>query len=111
VIGSDIATSGIRFFTNWQYELITYAFIIFLDITLLVPICIEVKRIEVWDDELVLQTMFWTSNLKWQNIVSVTAPNYLSVAVLKTRQSCYLIHRMNLPGFDQFLAKVKEKLT
>ncbi len=110
LVGSDIVRLQSNSSFSWQHELVTYAFLLFMDLTVFIPGLFQVRCIRVWEDRLAVQTMFWTSQLAWQDIISLTLPAYMRVGIMKTKRCYYLIDRRAIRGFDEFLTKLKEKL-
>jgi hypothetical protein len=110
LIGSDIHLSLAHHAINWQNEIMTASFLLFLDVTTLIPMIFQVKRLRMWDDRVVIQTLFWSSKLTWDQIIQLTHPDNVTLSILKTQRAFYLINRKDLPDIELFFAKVKEKL-
>jgi hypothetical protein len=110
LIGSDIHLIYTRHVLNWYNELMTASFLIFLDVTTLLPMIFQVRRLRMWEDKIIISTLFWTSNLTWDQISDLIHPRNLTLSILKTKRVFYLINRKDLPEIEFFFAKVKEKL-
>ncbi len=110
IAGSDISRGMAHRFLDWRATLPTYAFLIFVDLVMFTPMFMQVKRLQFFDDRLVIETLFWKSKVKWQDIVRFWQPPYMRVAALKTKRCIYLINPRDLDGFDDLILKVKEKL-
>jgi hypothetical protein len=109
LIGSDIHLMSRHIF-NWYNELMTASFLTFLDVTTLLPMIFQVRRLRMWEDRIVISTLFWTSKLTWDQITDLTHPRNVTLSILKTKRAFYLINRKDLPEIELFFAKVKEKL-
>jgi hypothetical protein len=110
IAGSDITRFMTHVVLDWRAALPTYAFVLFADVVLFIPSVLQVKRILYFDDRLEVQTLFWKSKVKWQDIVRFWQPAFMRVAVLKTKRGLYLINPKDIDGFDDLLGKVKKKL-
>ncbi|MDR3616307.1 MAG: hypothetical protein P4L53_22295 [Candidatus Obscuribacterales bacterium] len=110
LIGSDIHLIYGRHILNWHNELMTGSFLTFLDLTTLLPMIFQVRRLRMWEDKIIISTMLWTSKLTWNQITDLTHPQNFTLSILKTKRCFYLINRKDLPEVELFFAKVKEKL-
>ena len=110
LIGGDIHLTLAHHAINWQNELMTASFLVFLDVTTLIPMIFQVRRLRMWEDRVIIQTLFWTSKLTWDQITELTHPQNVTLSILKTKRAFYLINRKDLPDIELFFAKVKEKL-
>ena len=110
LIGSDVTRLMAHTVSDWRGELITYAFVVFCDLVIFLPTLLQVKRIRLFDEEMVVETLLWKSRIKWPDIVKFSKTGNMSVAVLKTKHFLYLVNSRDLDGFDDLVAKVKEKL-
>jgi hypothetical protein len=109
MVGSDIHLISSHHL-NWYNEMMTASFLIFLDVTTLLPMIFQVRRLRMWEDRIIISTMLWTSKLPWDQITGLTHPANVTLSILKTKRSFYLINRKDLPEIEFFFAKVKEKL-
>ena len=110
LVGSDIHVSIVKHVINWRNELMSLSFLTFLDCTVWLPIILQVRRLKMWDDKFVVQTLFWTSRLNFDQVTGLENPRSFAVSILKTRKMFYLITWKDLPDIGVFLTKVKEKL-
>jgi len=118
LVMSDYERASKSLHFSLPHELITYLALLLLDTTVLMPLLFEVDKIEVFNDSIVLNAIFWTAKLKWDDIQYFKTPPMLKFAVLKSQRCYYLINKRDLKQFsvlaesvlkhqDQF--KLKEK--
>ena len=111
IVGSDVSRclAHGHLVTDWR-ALPTYAFVLFCDFVLFLPMLLQVKRVLLFDDQMVVETIFWKSRLRWSDIVRFWQPPHSRLAILKTKKILYLLNPRDIGDFDDLVGKVKEKL-
>jgi len=97
-------------FPDLDRELLSFAFVLFFDVTVLIPIILEVDRIVVTTDKIVFKTLFWTSKVPWSEIKSFKNPLVLTFAILQTPRCFYLINKKDIRPLDELLETIKFRL-
>jgi len=110
LIGSAIVRLQVHERINWQLEAWTFLAVSFFDASILLPIIFEVKKISIWADRLVLNTLFWQSALKWDDIREVKKPLFLAIVVLKTNRWLYIFNRQDYPDFNELVQILKDRV-
>jgi hypothetical protein len=91
-------------------ELLSFAFVLFFDVTVLLPIILEVDRVVVTPDKVVFKTLFWTSKVPWSEIISFKNPLVLTFAIVRTPRCFYLINKKDIRPLDELLETIQFKL-
>jgi hypothetical protein len=89
----------------WSSDLQLIGLVLFCDISVLLPMLVEVDKAQALEDKLVLNTMFWKAKIPYEAIVSFKSPVYLKFSIVRTRRCFYLLNKRQLEKYDQ-LAKV-----
>jgi len=77
---------------NWLLEGNTGLFLLFADVCLLVPIFLEVRKVRVWADHIILNTLLWQSKLTSDDLVLLkNVDNNVAFYLLKTKRMVYMI--------------------
>jgi len=97
-------------FPDIDRELLSFAFVLFFDLTVLLPIILEVDRVVVTPDTIVFKTLFWTSKVPWPEIVSFKNPLVLTFAIVRTPRCFYLINKKDIRPLDELLETIQFKL-
>jgi len=90
-------------------ELVTIVFVTFLDVLIVLPMFFEVDMAKVTDDGLILKTTFYKKFVPWSEIVSLKAPIFLKLAIMRTKGCFYLINKRQLRRYEQLAATISSK--
>lgn len=88
--------------------MLLYVVLLIFICTILIPTIFEVRQIKVTALGLELSTIFWRSNLAWQDIVAFRHPDYLKIAMIKTRKCIYLINKRDLSNYEELEKRLSE---
>ena len=110
LVGSDLSRIQNHEQLNLQLEALTFLAVIFFDASILVPILFEVRKIRFWEDRIVLNTLFWQTQLAWADIKELKLPLFFAVAVIKTNRTFYIINRQDFKEFPDFIQKIEGKI-
>lgn len=91
-------------------ELFLLLFIVGINALILPSAFFEVNGIIFSNDGLKIETMLLPVKVKFDDIVSLTAPNYLVWAVLRTKRGFYLINRRDITNFNELYGLLAPKL-
>lgn len=89
--------------------LVTYLVVFFFDVTILLPLIFEVDTVWLLPDKVVLKTLFWTTKIPYEEIVSLKLPMWSKFLILRDKRVIYLMHRNDLQPFDMLVEKIVEK--
>ena len=92
---------------NLRLEASTLLLVIFVDVTILLPLIFEVGKIRFWKDRVAFNTLFWKTELAWSDIKKLTEPSFLAVAVVKTESLLYIIHRRDFKDYAEIVQKIE----
>ena len=92
-------------------ELLSFAFVLFFDVTVLIPILLEVDQVVVTPDKIIFKTLFWTSKVPWSEIISFKNPLLLTFAIVRTPRYLYLINKKDIRPLDELLETIQYKLS
>ncbi|HEY9785324.1 MAG TPA: hypothetical protein V6D17_07980 [Candidatus Obscuribacterales bacterium] len=107
---SDIERHGKNLGLSWQQEVCMYLFLLFIDITILVPILMEVQRVEVTPEKLTLRTLFFQRAVDWKDITLFKQWRFIVYALLRTPRCFYLINRRDIKGFAELAQIIDSRL-
>jgi hypothetical protein len=105
--GSIITSLHARQRMNMQLEASTLLLVIFVDVTILLPLLFEVGKVRFWKDRIVLNTLFWKTELAWSDIKKLSEPSFIAVAVVKTERIIYIIHRRDFKDYAEIVEKIE----
>ena len=91
-------------------ELLSFAFVLFFDLTVLLPIIFEVDRVVVTADKVTFKTLFWTSKIPWTEIRSFRNPIYLTFAIVRAPRLFYLINKKDIVPIEELVETIEFKL-
>jgi hypothetical protein len=91
-------------------ELFLLLFIVGINILILPSAFFEVNGIIVKADGLKIETMLLPVTVPFDQIISLTVPNYLVWALLRTKRGFYLINRRDIANLDQLYSLLAPKL-
>ncbi|MDP3507337.1 MAG: hypothetical protein Q8T09_05060 [Candidatus Melainabacteria bacterium] len=91
-------------------ELFLLLFIVGINALILPSAFFEVNGIIVKADGLKIETMLFPVSVPFDQIVSLTVPNYLVWAVLRTKRGFYLINRRDIANLDELVGLLAPKL-
>ena len=91
-------------------ELFMLLFIVGINVLILPSAFFEVNGIIFKDDCLKIETMLLPVTVPFDHIVSLTVPNYLVWAVLRTKRGFYLINRRDIANLDELFSLLAPKL-
>ncbi|CAN5607292.1 hypothetical protein BH10CYA1_BH10CYA1_12090 [soil metagenome] len=106
LVMSDVERANNASHFSLPHELVTYLALILLDTTVLMPLLFEVDKIEVFNESIVLNAIFWKAKLKWEDIQYFKLPPMLKFAVLKSQRCYYLINKRDIKQFAELYASV-----
>ena len=91
-------------------ELFLLLFILGINLLILPSAFFEVNGIILNDDGLKIETMLLPVKVSFDQIVSLTVPNYLNWAILRTKRGFYLINRRDISNFNELYGLLAPKL-
>lgn len=110
VVGSTISQIHAHQRMNWQLEAATYLAIFFFDIAILRQVVFEVRKVSLWKDRMLLDTLFWHSTLSWDEIIEFKRPGMVAVAVIKTKKVAYRLNKRDFSQFAELMEKLEAKI-
>lgn len=91
-------------------EIICYLFLLLIDATMLFPIVFEINSAKVSLESITIGTTLWRVTLKWQDVIKFNrGPDYLKLALIKTRKCFYLINKKDMKEFDMLAAVIEAR--
>jgi hypothetical protein len=91
-------------------ELLSFALVLFFDVSVLIPLIFEVDQVWATPDRIIFKTLFWTSKVPWGEIKAFHNPLYLAFAIVRTQRCFYLINKRDIAPLDQLLETIQFKL-
>lgn len=92
------------------HELPSLFLVLFFDVVILLPMTLEVDKIIIAADFLILKNLLWTSRIAWTEVVSFAAPVFLTYSILRTKRMAYLLNKRDIHNYPQMLELVQKKL-
>lgn len=90
-------------------EVIIYCICTIMMIPVIPSVVLEVDRVEIDKEGLVLHNLLFRRREAWSDIVKFIDPKLLKFAILKTRGFFYLLNRRDLPNFDKLVETIQQK--
>jgi Bacterial PH domain len=108
LVGSAIDRHNQGFPLKWQQELLTGIFVLFCDVTILIPTILEADAVTISDDKITIKCLFFKRSIAWTEITEFRSPNYVRIATLRTRRGFYLLNKRTLPGYEQLEKTIRQ---
>lgn len=90
-------------------ELSSFLLVLFFDLTILLPMVLEVDGVSITPDDLILNRLLGKSKLKWSDIIYFGKPVYLNYAVLRTAHWVYLLNQRDIERFDEVVEIIQRQ--
>jgi hypothetical protein len=90
-------------------QLISYVLLFICNCAVLPSIIFEAKRVEAFEDRLVIYNLLYKKTLRWEDIRQVVAPMFLKFAILKTQRFFYLINKRDVERFQDLIQIIRDK--
>jgi hypothetical protein len=91
LIGGLISRLSTHHKLNWLMEGESMLFLLFADVVFLVPILLEIRKVRVWPDYIIINTLLWQSKLASKDVVLLKNIENLTFYMLKTKRMVYMI--------------------
>lgn len=92
-------------------ELLTLTMLTFCNLTVIPSILLEVDKVEVTPDKLILHLLFFKRKENWDDIVKYMTPNYLKFHIVKSKSFIYLLNKRDLNRYDDLMQTIRHKAT
>ena len=90
-------------------EFFGYLVVLFFDVTILLPVILEVNMVEIKPDSITLFGMFSKKTIEWKDITYFHAPDYLTYGVLRAGKSIYLLNKKDLKPYEELFEIIQFK--
>jgi hypothetical protein len=90
-------------------EALGYVVVLFFDLTILLPVLLEVNMVEVKPDSITLHGLFTKKKINWKDITYFKTANYLTYGVLKSGKSFYLLNKKDLKPHEELFEIIQFK--
>jgi hypothetical protein len=90
-------------------EAVGYLVVLFFDVTILLPVLLEVDMVDIKPDSLTLNGMFSRRKLNWKDITYFNSATYLTYAILKSGKSIYLLNKKDLQPHEELVEIIQFK--
>ncbi len=94
----------------FQVEFFSYMFLVFIDVTMLIPMMLEANEVIVTPEYLTLKLLYFKKKLAWSQISEFKRWNYLVYTGIKSGRCFYLINRREIKGFDKLAKIITERV-
>ncbi len=91
-------------------EVVSFLFLIFIDVTMLVPMMLEANEVIVTPEFLTLNMLFFRKRLAWSKISEFKQWKFLVYTGVKSGRCFYLINRREIKGFDKLAKIITERV-
>lgn len=89
-------------------ELMSFLFLVFIDVAMLIPMILEANEVIVTPEYLTLKMLYFKKRLAWSQISEFRRWPFLVYTAVKSGRCFYLINKREIKGFDK-LAKIIEE--
>ncbi len=90
-------------------QLIGYCLLLLCNCVVLPSIILEARKVEVFEDRLVIHNLLYKVTLTWNEIRKIIAPVYLKFAVLRTAKFFHLINKRDVERFHDLIQIIRDK--
>ncbi|MBX9671648.1 MAG: hypothetical protein K2X93_28930 [Candidatus Obscuribacterales bacterium] len=87
-----------------------FLFVLFIDLFWLVPMILEVNKVQTDSKGVRVSTLFWKSQFSWDKILRFEQPRFLKFAVVRTARCFYLINKYDLKPYYELAAIIEAKM-
>lgn len=110
-IGSTVQTIATHGLTAKMVmaQLVCYALLFVCNAAILPSVVLEARKVEIFDDKLVVHNLLYTTSIPWSDIRKVTSPIWLKFAIIKTPKWFALINKRDVEGFSDLIQIIREK--
>lgn len=92
-----------------QKEVFGYFLLAVCNMFLLPSMILEVDKVVVMPEKIVLHNLFWRFQEKWTELKRFKEPVFLKFSVLTGRKFLYLINRKDIDGYDTLVETIAHK--
>jgi hypothetical protein len=93
-----------------QQELLTAVFVLFCDLTILVPTILEADSVVVTDDKMTIKCLFFKKTLAWSDIIEFKSSGFVRVSTVRTRRGFFFLNKRTLPQYPQLEESIRKHL-
>lgn len=94
---------------DWKREVLSYVVVLFFDVTILLPLLLEVDNIAITPDAITLGGLFTKKKINWKDVTDFKAPLYLRYAILRSGKSIYLLNKKDLKPYEELVEIIQFK--
>lgn len=91
-------------------EIFSFLVVFAFDVTILLPILMEVHGVEIKPDSIVFRTLWGNRQYLWGQIRGFSNPVYLNYVVMRTGCWIYLINKRDIGQIDELVQIIQGKL-
>ena len=91
-------------------ELLSFLFLAFIDVAMLIPMILEANEVIVTPEYLTLKLLYFKKRLAWSQISKFKQWNFLVYAGVKSGRCFYLINRREIKGFEKLAKIIAERV-
>ena len=91
-------------------ELVSFLFLIFIDVVMLIPMILEANEVLVTPEYLTLKMLFFKKRLAWSQINEFKQWPFLVYTGIKSGRCFYLINRREIKGFEKLAKIITERV-
>ncbi len=91
-------------------EFVSFLFIIFIDVFMLIPMILEANEVIVTPQYLTIKMLFFKKRLAWSQIDEFKQWPFLVYTAIKSGRCFYLINRREIKGFDKLAQIILERV-
>ncbi len=90
-------------------QLIGYCLLLLCNAVVLPSIVLEARKVEVFEDRLVIHNLLYKVTLTWMEVRKVFSPIYLKFAVVHTAKFFHLINKRDVERFHDLIQIIRDK--
>jgi hypothetical protein len=91
-------------------ELISFLFLVFIDVIMLIPMLLEANEVIVTPESLTLKLLYFKKRLTWSQVSEFKQWPFLVYTGVKAGRCFYLINRREIKGFDKLAQIIMERV-
>ena len=91
-------------------EVVSFLFLIFIDVFMLIPMILEANEVIVTPEYLTLKLLYFKKRLAWGQISEFKQWPFLVYTGVKAGRCFYLINRREIKGFNKLAQIIMERV-